>query len=313
MCGKPKVLITGGFGNLGSWLCNYFYNIGFEVTVLSQRVRSIAGVNYHHVIQADIADYGALKSKITMSYDYCIHTASYNEHFHKNYHEKALFINALGTRNLVEVLKCSGLKKFIYFSTFHVYGKDYNVIDEGCAPSPHNDYATTHLFAEYYLKQFYNTDQFPSIICRLTNSYGAPKSLDSSKWYLVLNDLVKSAYESHLIKISSNGEASRDFVWMGDVCQVVDKLLSSTVDTGIFNISSGQTCKVIELARVVQSVYQKRYKKKIDIVTNNKDINKYCEVEVKNDSLLEVIKHTFHNELEGEVVKIFNLLESRNV
>lgn len=32
-------------------------------------------------------------------------------------------------------------------------------------------------------------------LIRLTNSYGAPKYKNSTKWYLVLNDLVKLAYE----------------------------------------------------------------------------------------------------------------------
>jgi nucleoside-diphosphate-sugar epimerase len=215
MTGKPRILITGGFGNLGSWLSEHFYDQGYHVTILANRVRKLEHVKYE-VVQADISNYLELKERLTAEFDYCIHTASYNEHFHENYAEKALRINSLGTRNLIEVLKHGQIKKIVYFSTFHVYGNSYDFIDESSPPSPLNDYASTHLFAEYYLKQFYHTDRFPSVICRLTNSYGAPKSIDSTKWYLVLNDLVKSAYEKGVIKLSSNGEASRDFVWMGD-------------------------------------------------------------------------------------------------
>jgi UDP-glucose 4-epimerase len=311
MTGKPRILITGGFGNLGSWLSEHFYDQGYHVTILANRVRKLEHVKYE-VVQADISNYLELKERLTAEFDYCIHTASYNEHFHENYAEKALRINSLGTRNLIEVLKHGQIKKFVYFSTFHVYGNSYDFIDESSPPSPLNDYASTHLFAEYYLKQFYHTDRFPSVICRLTNSYGAPKSIDSTKWYLVLNDLVKSAYEKGVIKLSSNGEASRDFVWMGDVCEVTKKLLVSDIEFDTFNLSSGQTFKVIDLANAVSLVYKQRCQKEVGICVNQNDDSKYRVRTVSNDKLLNAINYKFSNKLEGEIIKIFELLESSN-
>jgi len=311
MTGKPKVLITGGFGNLGSWLSEHFYQSGYEVTILSKSTRKLKNIRYQ-VIQADISDYKELDSKLKGSFDYCIHTASYNEFFHDNYAKKALLINSLGTRNLVDILSQTNIKKFIYFSTFHVYGNQHTDINEQSELSPCNDYASTHLFAEYYLKQFYNTNSFPSIICRLTNSYGAPKSIDSSKWYLVLNDLVLSAYNKQCIKLSSNGEASRDFVWMGDVCNITEALLKTGIQTGVYNISSGQNYKVIELANIVKKVYQNRYRKEIDILVNAEDINQYRITKVSNQKLLKVIDYQFLNKLEEEVINIFSLLDQQN-
>jgi len=310
MSGNPKILITGGFGNLGSWLCEYYNQKGYDITILSNRVREIGDTNYT-VVQADISNRTELTTKLSGSFDYCIHTASYNEHFHDDYAEKALLINSLGTRNLIEIIKHSGIKRFIYFSTFHVYGNCSSYINELNPPSPMNDYATTHLFAEYYLKQFCNTTEFPGVICRLTNSYGAPKAVDNGKWYLVLNDLVKSAYEKGVIEILSNGKASRDFVWMGDVCQVTEKLLSKNAGCEIFNISSGQNYKVKELANIVRKVYEKRYQNEIDISVNQNDLNEYQDVIVDNAKLLNHIEHKFSNKLEDEIVNIFSLLENR--
>jgi len=308
MSGKSRILITGGFGNLGSWLCEYFFDKGYEITILANRLRTLKHSEYN-VIQADISNYKELVKKLVGEFDFCIHTASYNEHFHEGYPEKALRINSLGTRNLIEVLKHGSLKNFIYFSTFHVYGNSYDFIDESSRPQPLNDYASTHLFAEYYLRQFYNTDNFPSIICRLTNSYGAPKSLDSTKWYLVLNDLVRSAYEKGIIALSSSGEVSRDFVWMGDVCKVTEALLSTEANADIFNISSGQSYKVIELAQMVSAIFKSRYNKAVEITVNQSDMSLYREVSVDNGKLLNVIDYVFSNEIDNEITKIFNLLE----
>jgi len=311
MNGKPRILITGGFGNLGSWLCEHFYNQGYEVTILSKRTQSLNEAKYH-LIQADITNYSELVQGLTMQFDYCIHTASYNEYFHDDYAKTALLVNALGTRNLIQALQPKGIKNFIYFSTFHVYGNQYDVVNEACLPNPLNDYASTHLFAEYYLRQFYQTDGFPSVICRLTNSYGAPKSIESSKWYLVLNDLVRSAYNGQIIKLTSNGQASRDFVWMGDVCAVSEKLLAADGDASVLNLSAMQNYKVIDLAYIVQRIYSERYNREIEVSLNKDDLFEHRETVVDNAALLKAIDHQFENKLEDEVRNIFALLEGND-
>lgn len=311
MSGSQKILITGGFGNLGSWLCEYYDQQGYEVIVLSKSLRHIKNIHYR-VIQADISNLQELKKKLSEPFDFCIHTASYNEYFHDDYAEKALLINTLGTRNLIEVLQNGYLKKFLYFSTYHVYGNDYACIDETCEASPVNDYASTHLFAEYYLKQFYNTKKLPYITCRLTNSYGAPKYRNSTKWYLVLNDFVKSAYETRTIVVSSNGTVSRDFIWMGDVCKISEKLLISKIENEIYNLSSGQNYQVIDLAYKVKDIYRKRYYQDIYISINTDDKTLYQKVIIDNNKLLHAVDFHFTDQLEQEIEKIFMLLENSN-
>ena len=177
MNGKEKILITGGLGSIGSWLSEYFSS-KYDVYVLSKNIQNKLSCK-HTIIQADITNLDELKSKLNVTFDYCIHTASYNESFQENYAQKALKVNALGTRNLVETLKDTNIKNFIYLSTFHVYGASSGRISEENDLNPKNDYASSHLFAEFYLKQFFYTHNFQSVIFRLTNSYGAPKFIKS--------------------------------------------------------------------------------------------------------------------------------------
>ena len=306
MSGKERLLITGGLGNLGSWLSEYF-SCQYDLFVLSKNVKNELSCSYT-VIQADIADIDDLKLKLNIEFDYCIHAASYNEFFHENYASKALEINTLGTRNLVEVLKDTKIKNFIYLSTFHVYGVTAGVITEDTELSPKNDYASTHLFAEYYLKQFFNTHNFQSVIFRLTNSYGAPKCINSTKWYLVLNNLVKSAYENQVIFLRGNGKDVRDLIWMGDVCTVLERGLSFT-SNNIYNLSSGKTYEMMTLAKKVQKVYENRYREKIEIIINKADRAKHSDLRVVNSKIKKCINFEFKDNLEDEIVSIFNLLE----
>ena len=307
MSGKQKLLITGGLGNIGSWLSEYFSE-NFDIYVLSKNINNKLDCNYT-LLQADITNLDDLKSKLTEEFDFCIHAASCNEVFQENYAKKALKVNALGTRNLIEVLKNTSIKNFIYLSTFHVYGKSFGLISEESDLNPKNDYATSHLFAEYYLKQFLLTDNFQSIIFRVTNCYGAPKFFDTSKWYLILNDLVRSAFENQKIILKSNGNASRDFIWIRDVCKVLHESL--TFDkSSTYNLSSGITFKMMDLALAVQNNYKKRYGVDINIVSNKKDKTTYSELKVDNSKLKKIVSFEFNDKLNHEINLIFNLLES---
>jgi len=303
-----RVLLTGGLGNLGSWVTVALCEAGYDVYVLTRKENQVIENCKYHVIEADITNFKELSEKLSESFDYCIHMASYNEFFEANYAQKALEINALGTRNLLEVLVQKSIKKFIYLSTVHVYGKREGMVKENDVLLPQNDYATTHLFAEYYVKQFGETHQLDYTILRLSNSYGAPKFYKNSKWYLVLNDLVKSVYETQSIVLQTNGNASRDFIWMGDVVEVLQKLLNCDCQ-GIYNLSSMQNYKIIEIAQMVQVEYEKRYNKKVDIVINKNDTTIYENMLINNTKLQEKITFKIHQCFSTEIHNIFDLLE----
>lgn len=306
-----KVLVTGGFGNLGSWITLHLASLGYEIYILTRKEKHKFKNIKYSVIECDITNLEELKSKLNYDFDFCVHCASFNEFFLENYPKKALEINTLGTRNLLEVLNLKNLKNFIYFSTFHVYGLNSGIIDEMSVTNPKNDYASTHLFAEYYVKQFAFTHNLKYTIFRLTNSYGTPTFEDTSKWYLVLNDLVKSAFENKKIIIKSNGKAKRDFIWMGDVVKVVQKVLEKPATNDVYNLSSRMSYEIIELANIVQSEYFSLYNKTIEVVVNKEDKNNYGELTVCNDKLKSKFTYEVNDMIKQEVRKIFKKLDKK--
>lgn len=306
-----RLLITGGLGNLGAWFTEYFYRKNYKVTVLSNSDdRKMSGIKYNF-IKADITKSEELEASITECFDCCIHTASLNDYFITGYAEKALMVNALGTRNIIKTLLDKDIKRFVYFSTFHVYGIAEGIIDENTPLSPKNDYATTHLFGEYYAKQFWHTHRFPYTILRLTNCYGAPRYLNSTKWYLALNDIARSAIEKGEIVLNSNGRGCRDFIWIGDVCSIVDGILSADKVNGeTFNVASGRTYKVIDIANIVKIAYEERYGRKINIKINEADHTVYTEsLHVSNKKLKSVVNFEIHDKVYDEVNNIFDIIE----
>lgn len=307
---NKKILITGGLGNLGSWLTYHYCNLGYDVTVLTQRQRELQFNLPFKTIICDIRSLENCKSTITENYDVIIHTASMNDNFIEGYAQDALIVNALGTRNILETIKDNPPNHFIYFSTFHVYGKYSGNISEETELHPNNDYGTTHLFAEYYVKQFYKNYKLPYTIIRLSNSYGCPKDYDSSKWYLILNDLSKSAFKNDRIKLNGNGLATRDFIWMGDVCDIIHKLtlLESTNNT--YNVSGEKAYSLLDVAQAVKEAYVAYFNKNIDIEINKDDKSLPRDpIVISSSKIKQLINYNAESHFKDEALNIFNFLK----
>ena len=307
-----KVLITGGLGNLGSWITSHFSKKEYDVYVLTKNKRQLTEELSFTLIVADIADKENLTAALREhEFDTIIHTASVNDGFVADYPTLALQVNALGTRNLLEVIKDKKINHFIYFSTFQVYGAYAGTITEETPTLPKHDYGTTHLFAEIYLKQFHKTHGLPYTIVRLTNSYGCPKDLDSSKWYLILNDLSKSAFDNKEIVLKSNGKAPRDFIWMGTVAQIVEDLtLLAEATNDTYNISGQNTLEMLDVAYAVQDAYKEVYNLKIPVKVNTEDTTKYpVDLYVNSEKLRSKISIQDKVVFKEEAKKIFKLLD----
>ncbi len=279
-----RYLVTGGLGYVGSWVTRFLAGQGHEVFVLSRGAAALDVGAPYTLVRADVLaqspqDLAALLPKGLHG---CVHAASFNEAFAPDYARKALMVNALGTRNLLEALVLratsdgaaapdpallrtagggtaatppAGMPLVVYCSTFHVYGQSVGHIDEQTPPLPQNDYALTHLFGEEYCRMFTRTHGLPHITIRLTNGYGAPATAPFGKWYLLFNDLCRAAWRDKRLVLRSSPSIQRDFVWMGDVAAAVAGLLARPDLCGnVYNIASGAPATIGGIARLVCQV-----------------------------------------------------------
>jgi len=152
----------------------------------------------------------------------------------------------------------SGVAKFIYFSTFQVYGNADDLsglIAEETAPNPSNVYAQTKLAAEKYLNEL-SENGMQGIILRLSNAVGAPADFEvaQSVWDLAFNAFVIQGLKQGVIR--PNSFASRDFIGMNSVLDVLDVVLKSDFDSNCetYNLGGGKTISIVELAQNISQV-----------------------------------------------------------
>ena len=285
----------------------------FNVSVLTKSQRKLDINSNFNLILADLMNpsqlYDELKNK---DFKYVIHAGSVNDSFVENYRELAYQVNTFGTRNLLDALNMDQVEHFIYLSTFQVYGKYDGLINESSETTPLNDYGLSHLFAEYILTLHLRDPKYS--IIRLTNSYGCPKDVNTSKWHLITNDLAKMAFDKKKIKLNSNGDALRDFIWMGDVCYILRKLLGKKPENQIYNLSRGKSLSLKAIANKVQAAYQEHYNELLPIHLNDKDHTHHSKsLSVDMSKLKMLVNFEYHDELINETINIFKLLERRKL
>jgi len=270
-----KILVTGACGYLGARLSKYLAGNGYSITALD----SFDPSDYvewtllmEDVIIGDIRDETTIANLANKQFDVVIHLISLDHHKSEDNPNFVSSINVMPIWFLLDKFTKKGLEKFINFSTIHVYGNlQKKTITENQTPTPLNAYGLTHLLSENICNYYNNKTKTECINVRLSNSYGSPVFKENNCWWLVINDLCKTAIEHNEIRLNSDGSPQRDFIHGNDIAKAMDVLINSKIndENNTFHIASGQTLTILELARTVCEVFKDRYQKEINISLPN--------------------------------------------
>jgi len=266
-----KVLVTGACGYLGARLSKYLAENGYIVTAFD----SFNPSKYSNwislmeeVIIGDIRDEITLSNLAKKKFDLIIHLISLDHHKSEDNPNFVSSINVMPTWNLLEKFTKYGLKKFIYFSTQQVLGElPATIIDESHEPNPSNKYGLSHLVSERIVDFYNKVTDTACVNIRLSNGYGSPVFKENNCWWLVINDLCKTAFSKNEIKLLSDGSPQRDFIHISDICRAIEILIKAdgSFDENIFHIASGETLTILELALTVREIFKDRYQEEINI------------------------------------------------
>ena len=319
-----KILIAGACGYIGARLSKYLAERGFLVTAFD----SFEPLTQHpwyglmdEFIKGDIREEKVLKNLSTRQFDAAINLISLDHNQSEQNPPFVASINVLPTWNLLENMIPSGLDLFIYFSTQQVLGKLPNeTIDESFLPNPSNKYGLTHLLSEQIVNYYNKISDTKCINVRLSNGYGSPVFEENNCWWLVINDLCKTAFNKHKIVLTSNGSPQRDFIHISDICKAIEVLLNGDDKfvKNTFHLTSGKTLTILELAHEVKKVYTKIFKKEVPIYLPDNTISESLK-EMPLDGKFHLVNNRMKNigfqpemNLENGIIEIFDYLESYN-
>ena len=262
-----EIVVTGGFGYLGGRIAEHFRRRGERVAILGlvpgpEAMRWAEGFD---VRVADVTKPETLKRALRAG-SAIIHCASVNQQICEKEPGQSVLVNGLGTYHVLQEAAASGVKRFIYFSTFHVYGKVLAPeITEETAPKPLLHYGISHLLGEMFVSQA-RARGLEALSIRPTNGYGAPAHLWADCWMLALNDFCRSAVQQSRIVLASSGEQRRDFVAIEDIVQALELLLGmASLPDPVYNVGGDNVLSIRELAQRVVEVARRDYGRAVEL------------------------------------------------
>lgn len=292
---RNKILITGGFGYLGGRIALHLAReSGFNIILASRKVKSPpVWLPEAETISFDLIDSDSMINKMN-EVEVVIHLAAMNENECMINPTMASLVNSFGTQNLIKQSICAGVKKFIYFSTAHVYGTPLTGhITEKTKPNPIHPYAISHFDAEKYVLTANKQKKINGIVIRLSNGFGVPAHAEVDRWSLLVNDLCRQLVENNKIVLRTSGIQKRDFITIEDISRAVShliKLPSTDCIDGLFNLGSQtRTYSILELVHKVANSCKKILNFYPEIIKPEPQKNDIC-----NDFIFDStkLKHT---------------------
>jgi UDP-glucose 4-epimerase len=235
------VVVTGGYGFIGSHLVSALLDRGDSVTVFdfakNTRDSSIdfdRHANFRFV-QGDVTDLTALEKALTPAVDTVFHLAAVVGV--KNYLKdplRVLDVNVIGTRNVLELSHRHGTR-VVFASTSEVppFGEDDDRV-LGSTKTARWSYSTSKAMAEHLVFAMHTAYGLPVTVVRYFNVYGPrqnPIFVVSQTIHRILNGRQPLLYDS--------GDQSRCFTYIDDA--IAGTLVAADSDTAIgeaFNIGS---------------------------------------------------------------------------
>jgi len=243
-----KILIVGGTGFIGYHLAKFCLKKKYKVFSISRsrpsKPRRLNKVKYLYV---DIAKKNLLEKKIKHHLDmtYVVNLGGNVDHDNYN---KVYSSHFTGLKNLSNLFLRSGIKKFIQVGSSMEYGRAKSPQIERNVSKPISYYGRAKYKSTKHLIALNKKYLFPSIVLRPYQIYGPNQEKNRIIPFVIYSCLKNKRFPC------SNGEQCRDFLYITDFIQAIDKCLHSTsaINGEIINIGYGSYFKVKKIINLIK-------------------------------------------------------------
>ncbi|GLP99815.1 NAD-dependent dehydratase [Methylophaga thalassica] len=245
-----KVLVLGGSGFLGKHIVRKLIEDSHQVTVFGRQADKIdiPGVK---TVSADFSDTLSLSESL-IGVDKVVHLISTSVPSTSNRDPISdIQGNLVNTVKLLEMMKQSGLKDIVYFSSGGtVYGHPQTIpISESHANAPVCSYGVVKLAIEKYLHMYSDLYDFNTVILRPSNPFGPGQTHTGVQGFI--GTCIAAALSDNSLTIWGDGSVKRDYVFAEDVAEATISALNYQGSDN-FNISSGEGVSLNEIIELVQ-------------------------------------------------------------
>lgn len=264
---KINLLVTGGYGFIGSNFINHYfpqdrvnilvnYDIMYYCANENNVLQQIRNDPKYKFIKGNLTDFN-LVSHILEEFQitHVIHFAA-QSHVQNSFEESIQYTydNVLGSHTLLEaVRKYARIEKFVHVSTDEVYGESINCMEEQQKTEhsilcPTNPYAATKAGAELIANSYMHSFKLPIVITRGNNVYGPNQYPEK-----LIPKFIKLLQEGKKMTIQGDGSSVRGFLHALDTAKAFQVILEKGQIGDIYNIGcdEGMEYSVMDIAQIL--------------------------------------------------------------
>lgn len=175
--------------------------------------------------------------------------------------------------NILEIARLKKVKKFLFASSSSIYGdtKIYPFVEKDNQNVPVSVYGATKLSNEIIASSYSKNFNMKTIALRFFTVYG-PYGRPDMAYYSFLDDLKKNKK----IRVFNKGHMMRDFTYVDDVIKGIISLINFKMKKNhdVINIGKGKPDQLMELIKLIEVNYKKKFKIEYTKNIPNGDIKK---------------------------------------
>jgi UDP-glucose 4-epimerase len=241
-----KIMITGGFGFIGSHLAESLSNNKHEILIITKSLSKKKNIesykNKIKFLKLDVQNFTKFSNAIIkFKPDILFHLAGQTSHS-KSFLDPMNDVdsNIKSTLCALETIRKNNIKcRFILGSTFVTIGKPLKLpVNEKSSCNPTTIYGTSKLAGESFCKIYHNVYGLDTLIFRITNSYGPREQIISNK--NAVNYLIHQAFNGEKITLFNKGQFFRDLIYVSDVISGLQIIMKKGKSGNLYWISSGK-------------------------------------------------------------------------
>jgi len=271
---QKNVLVTGGFGFVGSHVVEALLGAGAQVTsTTSPRKNDTIWVDPNKptrrakVVKVDLTRLEDCKQACT-DQDIVIGAAHLDgSAAFKQAHPASIFHqNMLMTLNLLEAARFTDVERLLILSSAEVYPPDARVPtkeSESLAniPGQQNDgYAWSKRMSEFSAQSYAREYGLKIAIARPNNVYGPRDHFDQTRGRIIPVLISKAIESSESLPIWGNGKQVRSFLYVNDLAKGLLQLVEKLPESDPVNFAGNEEITIRQLAELILQIMGKTAK-----------------------------------------------------
>ncbi len=256
---RPRTLITGGAGFIGSHLCDRFLAEGHDVICMdnlitgsADNIAHLIGNDRFQFVHHDVTNFMYVSGQL----DYVLHFASPASPI--DYLElpiQTLKVGALGTHKALGLAKTKDAR-FLLASTSEVYGDPLTHPQEETYWGNVNPigvrgvYDEAKRFAESLTMAYHRYHGVETRIVRIFNTYGPRMRKSDGR---VVSNFINQALDGDPLTVYGDGSQTRSFQYVDDLIEGIYRLLLSD-EVEPVNIGNPDETTILEFAKEIREL-----------------------------------------------------------